>query len=160
MARSLLRFSPRVGNLACLVTLVGCSFGAPTTPPREVRIDAVRPVPPPRRVINFQVDKGALARSLERQELLRSIRLVPILRSESEKSLYPEYRIFDLKEGSPYRLLGLENADVLVSSEGYIVWEPAKFTQYVSLLKDQNGASIEIRRGEEHLLLVPSFVGS
>jgi len=80
--------------------------------------------------------------------------LIPILKGQSyEGDQTPEYRIFGVKTQSVYQLLGLENADVIVSAHGFVIRDPRVFPEYVALLKVQPSGSIEIRRGSKNLLL-------
>jgi general secretion pathway protein C len=82
------------------------------------------------------------------------VRLVELLRGKDELVAgYPEYRIFGIRPDSVYSLLGLENADVIIAANGYIIDSPGKFPKYVSLLSEEKGGEVIIRRGGELLEL-------
>jgi type II secretory pathway component PulC len=83
--------------------------------------------------------------------------LVPIYESVASRQSY-EYRVFDVRPGSVYSLLGIENSDVLVAADGYLIKKPEQFVMYVQLLQKENEANIEIRRGGEPKLLKYSFL--
>ena len=69
-----------------------------------------------------------------------------------------EYRIFDISEHGVYSLLGLENSDIIVAANRYLIRNPAQFPAFVQLLANENNATIEIRRGGEARLLKYTFV--
>ena len=57
-----------------------------------------------------------------------------------------------------YGLIGLENGDVIVAANRYLIKNPAQFPAFVQLLASQNEATIEIRRGGEARLHKYIFV--
>jgi type II secretory pathway component PulC len=69
-----------------------------------------------------------------------------------------EYRVFDINQDGVYALLGLENADIIVSANRYLIKNPAQFPAFVQLLAAENEAQIEIRREGEARLHKYSFV--
>jgi hypothetical protein len=145
---------------AIAVALTALTFGiggcGPTTPPQPKFIDDIRPIPPALKEVSFAIQRRDLEGSLEREGEAPP-RLVPVFASVSSRESY-EYRIFDLKPGSPYELLGLQNSDIIVSANRYLIKRPEQFYQFVQLLRGENDATIEIRRGGEGRLLKYSFI--
>jgi type II secretory pathway component PulC len=85
------------------------------------------------------------------------IRLVPVFQSVSSTDSY-EYRVFDINQDGVYALLGLENADIIVAANRYLIRNPAQFPSFVQLLAAENEAQIEIRRDGEARLHKYSFI--
>lgn len=143
--------------------LLGCarlSGGPAGAEADKYLITNMRPAPPPDlRTVSVTVERSELQKALGRTDLHGRVRLVPILRPESEKIPYPEYRLFDVREGSAYALLGLQNADVLVAADGYVLKDPQTFPIFVQLLRGQPGGKIEIVRGGEPILMEYRFAG-
>ena len=138
---------------ALMVVVSGCS----TMGEREPRfIEDVRPVPPLTKVTTFSIQRKDLIESLSSPKE-NSVRLVPVYQSVSSRQSY-EYRIFDVKQGSAYALLGLEPSDILVAADRYLVKKPDQFPVFVQLLAGMNESSIEIRRGGEARLLKYRFI--
>jgi len=73
------------------------------------------------------------------------VRIVQI--HERQGGGIPKYRLFDIREGSALHLLGLRNADILVGSHGYVIFDPSQFMNYIRYLADQESGSIVISRG-------------
>jgi type II secretory pathway component PulC len=86
-----------------------------------------------------------------------AIRLVPVYESVASRLSY-EHRVFDVKPSSIYALLGIQNSDIIVAADGYLIKEPRRFIEYIQLLPRENEASIEIRRAGEPRLLKYSFI--
>ena len=138
---------------ALMIVVSGCS----TMSEREPRfIEDIRPVPPLTKVTTFSIQRKDLIDSLSNPKE-NVVRLVPVYQSVSSRQSY-EYRIFDVKEGSAYALLGLEPSDILVAADRYLVKKPDQFPAFVQLLAGMNESSIEIRRGGEARLLKYRFV--
>ena len=133
--------------------LTGCSSlgffgkkGAPEGQPRILPSDITRK--------EIVVARQELVRRLQERGVADGVRLVSILKSQSyEGDTAPEYRIFGVKSQSVYELLGLENADVVVSAHGFVIRDSRVFPEYVALLRGQSSGSIEIRRRGRPLLL-------
>ena len=84
---------------------------------------------------------------------VNKIRLVPITHSATGGEGVPEYRLFSIDEGSTYDLVGLKNADILLSLDGYILTDMDKFPIYMTLVKNQGYGQIEIKRDKRIYLL-------
>lgn len=141
-------------SLAVVGMLVG---GCSSSSLREPRfIDDIRPVPPPMKVLHYSIQRKDLQDVLVRQGV-NSIRLVPVFENLSVTQSY-SYRLFDVHADSAYTLLGLQNSDVVVAADRYLIKRPDQFPAFVSLLANMDEASIEIRRGGESKLFKYSFV--
>lgn len=119
-------------------------------------INDIRPVPPTHKVISYTIQRRDLQKTLTR---LREnpIRLVPVFQSVSTTESF-EYRIFDIDVGGVYGLLGLENSDIIVAANGFLIKDPKQFPLFVQLLEREDKATIEIRRDGEARLLKYSFI--
>jgi type II secretory pathway component PulC len=141
--------------VVAIVAIAG--FGCTPLQPREPkRLQEIRPIPPALRVTTYTLQRRDL-QSVLSKGADNTIRLVPIYESVASRQSY-EYRVFDVRPGSVYSLLGLENSDVLVAADGYLIKKPEQFVMYVQLLANQNEANIEMRRGGEPRLLKYSFL--
>jgi len=143
---------------ACsLLAAVLLSQGCGTTITHEPKfIDDVRPIPPSLKVVSYTIQRSQLRASLTKIRE-NPIRLVPIFQSVSSSESY-EYRVFDIAADSVYGLIGLENGDVIVAANRYLIKNPAQFPAFVQLLGNQNEATIELRRGGEARLQRYTFV--
>lgn len=142
-----------VGVVFVLASVVGCSAGVVKEPKF---IDDIRPLPPAMKVISYTIQRRDLQDALTRIKE-NPIRLVPVYQSVSSSESY-EYRVFDISKTGVYALLGLENSDILVSANRYLIKNPTQFPAFVQLLGNENEASIEIRRGGEARLLKYAFI--
>jgi type II secretory pathway component PulC len=131
----------------------GCSARGPQEPKF---IEDIRPIPPVLKVNSYTIQRRDLNEALERMSDA-PIRLVPVYQSVSSTQTY-EYRLFDVSPDGVYGLLGLENSDIIVAVDRYLLKNPNQFSAFVQLLANENDAMIEIRRGGEGRLLRYSFV--
>lgn len=140
--------------VSLLVVFVG---GCATQRSREPKfIEDIRSIAPSLKVISYTIQRRDLQEAMIRIRE-NPVRLVPVYQSVSTTESY-EYRIFDVGESSVYSLLGLENSDIIVAADRYLIKNPAQFPAFVQLLVNENEASIEIRRGGEARLLKYRFV--
>jgi S1-C subfamily serine protease len=58
-----------------------------------------------------------------------------------------------VKPGGIAELLGLKNADILVSAHGYVVQTPIQFYKYLQLLRSDKQTWIEVRREGKPMIL-------
>jgi membrane-associated protease RseP (regulator of RpoE activity) len=143
------------GLIACFfaVEIIGCA----PRPPREPKyIEDIRPIPPAIKVNSFTIQRRDLQASLLRLGEV-PVRLVPIYQSVTSTESY-EYRLFDVTPDSVYALLGLENSDIIVAADKFLIKNQAQFPAFMRLLQNENEATIEIRRGGEARLLKYTFV--
>ena len=146
----------RVATLGLLllgVVTSGCSGHGKAEPKF---IEDVRPVPPAQKVLSYTIQRRDLQNALVKIGE-SPIRLVPVYQSVSAGESY-EYRIFDVRNDSVYALLGIENSDILVAADRYLVKNPAQFPVFVQLLSNENEATIEIRREGESRLMRYTFI--
>lgn len=141
---------------AFALILAGPAACGPSTPAQPKFIEDVRPIAPALKEVSFAIQRRDLESALEREGEAPP-RLVPVFASVSSRESF-EYRIFDLKPGTPYELLGLQNSDIIVAANHYLIKRPEQFYQFVQLLRAENDALIEIRRGGEGRLLKYSFI--
>jgi len=119
-------------------------------------IEDVRPIPPVLKVSSYAIQRRDLQEALTRIKE-NPIRLVPVFQSVSPADSY-EYRIFDIGQDGVYALLGLENVDILVAANRYLIKSPGQFPAFVQLLANEKEATIEIRRGGESRLHKYTFI--
>jgi hypothetical protein len=145
-----------VVRLLCVGVLVAVAGCAPRGPREPKFIEDIRPIPPVLKVNSYTIQRRDLFEALERMSDA-PIRLVPVYQSVSSTQTY-EYRIFDVSQDGVYGLLGLENSDIIVAVDRYLLKNPNQFPAFVRLLSNENEATIEIRRGGEGRMLKYSFV--
>lgn len=119
-------------------------------------IDDIRPIAPALKTVSFNIQRADLIERLTKINE-RPVRLVPVYQSVSSTESY-EYRLFDITAGGVYDLLGLENSDIVVALNRYLIKNPGQFQAFVQLLAAENEATIEIRRGGEARLHRYSFL--
>ena len=147
------KYSGRFLWCVVLGLLAGCG---PSRRPEPKFIEDIRPIPPVQKMLTYTIQRRDLQNALT-TITENPIRLVPVFQSVSTTESY-EYRIFDINEFGVYALLGLENADIIVAANRYLIKNPAQFPAFVQLLARENNATIEIRRGGEARLLKYAFV--
>lgn len=139
------------------VLLSGCS---PLRPWAKEGLSAGQPRILPSDIAKQEmtVPRSEFVKRLRERGTVDGLRPVAILKGQSyEVQAFPEYRLFGIKKGSVYELLGLQNADILVSAQGFIIRDSRIFPEYIALLKNQPAAEIEIRRNDRPLLLKVAF---
>jgi len=92
-------------------------------------------------------------KSLNSESALGRLRIIKIVSNDP----YPKYRLFDIRKGDPYYLLGLRNADVLVAANDWVVFDGAKFRTFVWLLQKEKRGSIEIHRAGKLIRFLYTF---
>ncbi len=133
------------------IGLCGCTASKSSGP---LLMSSIRPALPGTKAHDLSISSVELSQALSRSELVRKLRMIQLYKSVAEfETEIPEYRLFGITEGSPYALLGLQNADVLVAANDYIVRSPVAFVQYLGLLPNEKSAFIEVRREGEPLIL-------
>jgi len=93
--------------------------------------------------VNMLVSRKELKRAMA-LPLSSGVRIVQI--HERSGGEVPKYRLFEIREGSALHTLGLRNADVLIASHGYVIFDPGQFMNYVRYLADQDEGSVIITR--------------
>ena len=151
----LCRFFKRIAGPMFGMAMIfsGCSAMNPWSK-EELSSGQTRILPPEIAKKEISVARVELLKRLRERGTPDGVRLIPILKGQSyEIQPFPEYRIFGVKTGSVYELLGLQNADIVVSAQGFVIRDPRVFPEYVSLLRNQPDAAIEVRREGRPLLL-------
>lgn len=124
-----------------------------------LKIDELRPIPPVVKTLRLTIQRDDLRQALADGSDLNSIRIIPLYTSANPVAI-KEYRLFDIRPESAFKLLGLENSDILVAAHSYVVQDPQQFALYVRLLLNQNEGHIEVRRSGVPTLLQYSFIPS
>jgi type II secretory pathway component PulC len=138
--------------------MLGIFCGCNRTPKLPTDINAVRKAPSNLKKVNVFVSRETYKNALEQQENVSSVRLVPILLANGAQTAAPEYRMFGIVTDSPAAMLGLQNTDVLIAANDYIIYEPEKFKAYLNLLAAEKEAALEIRRAGIPMKLQVQFV--
>jgi type II secretory pathway component PulC len=139
-----------------IAALTGCFLQKSSYQPK--RIEEIRPNPPIFKSYSLTIQrrdfKSQLARVGE-----NTIRLVPVFQSAVNPESFV-HRVFDVRPKSLYSLMGIQNADILVAVDGYLVKKPEQFVSYVELLQNEDSSTIEILRGGESILLRYNLIPS
>ena len=114
------------------------------------------PKPPAKGIteITIEIPKDRYSQYLQRGESLNRVRLVPVY---SRGGSSGEFRIFDVKQGSVFDILGIENLDIVVAANGFVIPGGNVFWQYLVMMADMPDGSIEIRRNGIPFLLKYKF---
>lgn len=140
--------------ICCL--LVSCSWTVKKDPSEgAIKIDSVRGHQRTGVVtVKMAIDRMKYRQSLINTEL-NSVRVIEIFQRKAklESRNYPMYRLFDVKPGAAYELLGLKDGDVIVSAAGYVIQDSTQFKHYINVLEEihdnnkEEKPNIEIIRG-------------
>lgn len=86
------------------------------------------------RVVALEISRRALDQAVSRGATVNSLRMVEVFRRAEESGLVstPQYRLFDIKKGSVYDLVGLQTNDILLAADGVVVFDPQGFKTYIS----------------------------
>ncbi len=150
-----MRFFCRVIFLGAALCSTGCINHEPVQPKR---IEEIRPNPPLFRSVSLTLQRRDFISQLGRRGD-NTIRLVPVFQSAVSPESYV-YRVFDVKPKSVYTLLGLQNSDIIVAVDGFLVRKPEQFVAYTQLLQNEDSSTVEIQRSGEAILLRYTFIPS
>lgn len=144
--------------LFSLVTfVVGCSSSGGGS---GRKLSELRTPPAEMQKVEKEISKSEFKEALGRSVDNATLRVIEVFYGAGQfNPPYPHYRIFGIGAGSVYELLGVENGDVLVALNGYIVANPNVFAQYVSLLTKEEGAEIEVIRQMKPTTITIKFSG-
>ncbi len=151
----------RALTFSALLFLTGCAsldnlFLSESETKQGVRIDEIRSITPHFRVVQSVVSRERFKKSFasartsvaESAGSVDQIRLIRVFDQDATlASKYPRYRLFEIAPESPYDIIGLRNTDILVAVNGYVLFQPLRFKQFVNLLQNESGADFEIIRG-------------
>ncbi len=147
----------KLSSTAFLLILLAFASCAPKNVVTPMRISSVRGMIPGTEVINKKVSRSEYKKSLAGVKAFDRLRLVQLM-TRSQNDELPENRLFDIMPGTPAVLLGLQNADILIAANDYVIHSPLKFKQYLILLQNEKTAEIEIRRDEHPIIFKYEFV--
>ena len=109
------------------------------------------------KVEEISISKRKFTGSLTQGDGVNDVRLVEVYRRERKQ--LPQYRIFDIRKGSPYQILGLEDGDIILAADDHIIYEPAGFRTFVvQYLRTRGSASLTVSRGGVTILRRYTFV--
>ncbi|MGI6680416.1 MAG: hypothetical protein ACOX3T_02845 [Bdellovibrionota bacterium] len=136
----------RIGFCLLLCFSVSCAFKPKKVPGAgAIRIDSIRR----HQETGLVTVKMAIDRMKYRQSLINtevnSVRVIEIFqrRAKQEAKNYPTYRLFDVKPGATYEILGLKDGDVIVSAAGYVVQDAVQFKNYISVLEEIHDSDLK-----------------
>jgi membrane-associated protease RseP (regulator of RpoE activity) len=114
---------------------------------------------------NQEVESAqVLSRTISRADLRKAIshgktaRVVELLYGRDSSPGYKQYRLFGVDKESPYALLGLENADIIVAANGYVLNSPDKLPKFIGLLPGEQTATLDVRRSGRAIRFSYTFV--
>jgi type II secretory pathway component PulC len=154
--RSKRSYGTKVGRIvAVLLVVLLCSGCSLLWKRSSLQGDPV-PKPAARGIteIKIEIPKERYSQYLQRGESLNRVRLVPVY---SRGGSSGEFRIFDVKQGSVFELLGIENLDIVVAANGFVIPGGNVFWQYLVMMSDMPEGSIEIRRNGIPFLMKYKF---
>jgi len=100
----------------------------------------------------YEIDRSAIDQIIESQlELTRNVRLVP----EAKDGKVIGIRVFGIRPGSLFALLGLQNSDLLESINGYSMANPEDALQAYTQLRRASALDVRLqRRGVSTALVI------
>lgn len=141
-----------ISALFLCILISGCFSKAP----QPTLLSSVRPQPSNIITKTVIVSRPALEQALQKEG--SSFRLIKVFRREAPTGL-PEYRVFGIQRSSSYELIGLQNADILIAANDYIIYNPQGFSDFMKFLAKNDGGQVEVLRGQQPILLDCKVVG-
>jgi hypothetical protein len=109
--------------------------------------------------IDLTVTKSDLSVALGDEHKTSKLRAVPVFQNSATNSVQQSvFRLFEVEEGSVYDLLGLKEADILVSINERVVVAPHVLGQIVRLLPKENSIKLEVLRGGKSYLISTKLI--
>lgn len=139
-----------------LMVCSGCSFNSSDQVAQPLSV--VRNPLPGTRQVKKTISRKDFWGALEQGGDINRARLVEVFSREKDQGVRPEYRLFDVQEGSVYSLLGLKPLDILVSANDYSVPSGGHFWQYLQLLRYADRAKMEIHRDGVPIVFSYTFI--
>lgn len=148
-------------QVACVLVflfLPGCSllnsFGGASVEKNQYRdsslLEMMNELPT---VVERPVSRMALESAVQEAGKVAGPRVVPIFRRDA-RVVFPEHRIFELRDNGPLSLLGLRNGDILLGVNDRVLVQPETFLGLYPRAVLQDGKSqLVVRRGEQLLEL-------
>jgi len=138
-----------------LAALGSCSFLGMGRKSQQV---LKRPAAEGTEIVEMSVSRGKYKNALEQPPPLNLARMVQMFgESGGQSNPYPEYRIFDVRPGSVYTLLGLRERDEILAASGYVIGEQGMFSAFLNLLPVEKEGSLLVRRGGREKLFKYTF---
>lgn len=137
-----------IALIIATVSLIGCSSMQGSSV-QEEGVGKATPLPPQARLgetVELQISRNKLKEQLSKVSGENRIRMVDVFKKDGG---YPEYHLFGIQDQSVYTLLGLQNEDVLVAANDFVVFDRNGFPKFVSLFPQVKEASIRFRRGDK-----------
>lgn len=150
-----------IKQVACIFVcffFVGCSllspFGDKSVEKNQYRdsslLEMMNELPT---VVEKPVSRVALESAVQEAGKVSGPRVVPIFRRDA-RVVFPEHRIFELREDGPLSLLGLQNGDILLGVNDRVLVQPETFLGlYPSAVLQDGKSQLVVRRGEQLLEL-------
>lgn len=133
--------------LIIIVLAVGCS------PKKFNSVDdlegkkVTREFPATAKVLEVEISSGDFTHTVSQDSSINGLRMVErVLPNLPPHLTLPEYRLFDINPRSIYHKVGLRVADVLISVDNLVVWNPGAFRQIVANLDKIGGMRVQIIR--------------
>lgn len=131
-------------SLTLLCVATGCSVFNPSHDiPAPVPMARYNPSSDAALIVPKTIKRTALNKALASNQ---PARVVELLYGKNASPGYKQYRLFGVKPGSTYDLLGLENADIILAANGYVLHSQDKLPKFLALLPGEKRATIDIRR--------------
>ena len=137
-----------------LIALTLCSCGPRKTGQPEKFSDAM-PGNAAAKTIDLTIPKKKLESAALLGDTINTLRIVAVFRRGDQTSIgLPEYRLFDIRKGSAFDIIGLENADILQAANDYVIYQPEGLKTFVlQMLPTMETSSIRVVRGGVPLIL-------
>jgi len=152
------RFFPLTFALLLAISIIpsGCAAN------REQLKPAVEVAPSPlAKTEEITIDRAKYLEALNSSSL-NTLRVIELYSTAGEISAGKDhtlYRVFDVKPGSVYAMLGLANADIVSSANGLSINNPSKVGLFAEYVVYDNDATLEIFRGGKAILFKYHFTG-
>ena len=104
------------------------------------------------KVVEKTIPRAQLSAAIDLPHSINTFRLVQVFNGSGDTAM-PEYRLFDVRQGGLLELLGLQSADIIVGANDHPIDLPSKFGVYLSMLRNEKDAQIEIVREGDPLLM-------
>jgi type II secretory pathway component PulC len=98
--------------------------------------------------VDYTLSKKKLESAALLGDSVNTLRVVTVFRRGEQASIgLPEYRLFDIRKGSAFDIVGLQNADILQAANDYIIYQPEGLKTFVlQLLPTMPSSSIRVVR--------------
>jgi len=125
---------------------------------QAVKMSDLRPANVNVTKVIIKVPKQKYNRALVEGGNLNSARLIEVFSSSQGNIMPPQYRVFDVQRGGIYELLHLRTADIIVAAGGYVIPDQSIFWQYLNMIGQLDGGSLEVIRAGRTFDLQYQFV--